>query len=368
MSIRTRVAALAAAVAAAVALGACGTAAGAASGAHTTATAGRRGGFTVGLLLPASGADRYGRFDKPLITQRLQQQCPDCTVDAVSARDNPATQQRQMNAMITKRVDVMILAAVDGRALRSSIVQAHRAGIPVVAYDRLSEGPISGYVTFDGAQVGRLQAQGLLTAMGPKAHGGQIVMMNGAATDPNAGWFQRGALSVLKGKVRIGRSYDTIDWQQSVAFANMTSAIAALGPNGVDGVLAANDNLATGVLNAFDSSRISPAPPVTGQDADLVAVRRIVAGTQTMTVYKPIKPEARAAADMAVALGRGQQPHTGRTVANSTTRNIPAVFLTPVPVTAGNVKDTLVKSGVYKIGEICTPNLRSACARAGLTP
>jgi ABC-type xylose transport system substrate-binding protein len=352
----------AATVAAAVLLSACGGGDGGDSG-------GGRDGFTVGILLPAGGAGRFGQFDRPLIEQRLEQQCPDCRVETASARDDPATQRQQIDAMITEGVEVMILVAVDAQAARSAVSEADQAGIPVVAYDRLAEGPISGYVTFDGAQVGRLQGEALLKAVGDRARGDQIVMMNGAVTDPNSGWFERGALSVLKGNVKIGRSYDTIDWQQANAYANTNSAIAALGPDGIDGVLAANDNLATGVISALKAARISPLPPVTGQDADLAAVKRIVAGEQYMTVYKPFKPEAHTAADMAVALGRGQSLNAiaDTTVDNSTDKDIPAVLLTPVSVTAGNIKDTLVKDGMYTVGEICTPDLRPACAKAGLT-
>lgn len=362
MRIHARIAAFAAAVvASAVVLSACGDGNSANSGAGG-------GGFTVGVLFPAAGAGRFGHFDKPLVEQRIKQRCPDCKVQTVSARDDPATQQQQIDAMITKGVDAMILAAVDAHAVRSSVAQARQAGIPVIAYDRLAEGPVSGYVTFDGAQVGKLQGQGLLNALGGRASTDQIVMMNGSVTDPNAGWFKQGALSVLNGKVKIGRSYDTVDWQQSNAYANMASAIAGLGASGVDGVLAANDNLATGVISALKAAGISPLPPVTGQDADLTAVRRIVAGEQYMTVYKPFKPEAQTAADMALALARGQSLAgiAKTTVDSSTSKGIPAVLLAPVPVTVGTIKDTLVKDGVYTVGDICTPNLQQACAKAGL--
>jgi D-xylose transport system substrate-binding protein len=352
-------------VAAAAALSACGSSGGSGGGGG-----GDQSKFTVGVLLPAGGAGRFGRFDRPLIEQRIKQQCPNCTVRTVTARDDPAAQHEQIDAMITSGIDVMILSAVDARAVRSSVVQADQAGIPVVAYDRLAQGPISGYVTFDGATVGQLQAQALLQAMHDRGRGNQVVMMNGAVTDPNAGWFERGALSVFKGKATIGKSYDTVDWQQSNAYANMASAIAALGVNGVDGVVAANDNLATGVISALRAARVSPLPPVTGQDADLVAVRRIVAGSQYMTVFKPFKPEAYAAADMAVALGRGKSLAgiTDTTVSNSSKKDIPAVLLTPVSVTADGIEKTLVKGGVYTPRQICAPNLWAACAKVGITP
>lgn len=325
--------------------------------------------LTVGVLLPGGGASRFGQFDRPLIEQKLKQLCPDCPAATVAATSEPAVQRQQLDAMITRGVDVLILTVVDAKGLRSTVEAAHRAGIPVVAYDRLAQGPISGYVTFDGATVGRLQGEALLKAMGAKAQGGQIVMMNGATIDPNAGWFKRGALSVLKGKVKIGKSYDTVGWRPENAYVNMTGAIAALGAGNIDGVLAANDSLASAVISAFNATEVRPLPPITGQDADLAAARRIVSGDQYMTVYKPFKPAADAAVEMAVALGRGETVEsiaTG-TVDSDTTKDIPAVLLPSISVTVGNIKDTLVKDGMYTINQICTPKLRSACDKAGLT-
>ncbi|MEU5637500.1 sugar ABC transporter substrate-binding protein [Streptomyces rishiriensis] len=356
---------------AAVAIAAVLTLAGACTAGGGGGDGGEGGGHspTVGLLLPGGGASRFGQFDKPLIEKKLGELCPSCPT-AVAATPDPAMQRQQLESMITRGVDVLIIAAVDPQLLRPSVEDAHRAGIPVVAYDRLAQGPISGYVTFDGAKVGKLQGTALLKAMGAKAHGGQIVMMNGATTDPNAGWFKRGALSVLAGKVRIGKSYDTVGWRPENAFVDMRAAIAALGAGRIDGVLAANDSLAGAVISALNATKVRPLPPVTGQDADLAAVRRIVGGDQYMTVYKPYKSAADAAVEMAVALGRGKSVAsiaTG-TVANSTVKDIPAVLLPSVPVTTGDIKDTLVKDGMYTIAQICPPNLRSACAKAGLTP
>ncbi|CAM5737144.1 hypothetical protein SALBM311S_04131 [Streptomyces alboniger] len=184
--------------------------------------------ITVGVLLPGGGASRFGQFDKPLMEKHLKRVCPDCPAAAVAATGEPAVQRQQLEAMITRGVDVLIVSAVDPEALRSSVESANQAGIPVVAYDRLAQGPISGYVTFDGATVGRLQGEALLKAMGAKASSSQIVMMNGATIDPNAGWFKRGALSVLQGKVKIGKSYDTVGWrpENAVIIAVMGGAAA----------------------------------------------------------------------------------------------------------------------------------------------
>lgn len=274
-----------------------------------------------------------------------------------------------MNSLITKGVGVLIIDAVGFKAIGPSVENARDAGIPVVAYDRLAEGPISAYFSFDNERVGRLQGAALLKAMGAKAHGGQIVMMNGDATTPNVGMFKKGALSVLEGRVKIGKAYDTPAWRRENAKFNMTRAIAALGADKIDGVYAVNDGIASGVISAIKEAKIKPLPPVTAQDADLTAVQRIVSGEQYMSVYKPFRPEAEAAAEMALALGRGEELNhiTTDKISTSTARNVPAVLLTPIALTVHNINDTVVKHRVYTIDQICTPPYEAACERAGLT-
>ncbi|WP_330350729.1 sugar ABC transporter substrate-binding protein [Streptomyces sp. NBC_00582] len=325
--------------------------------------------FTVGLLLPSRSVPRWEHADRPLIEAQVKKLCPRCTFEYANAENDATRQQQQMISMITKGAGVLILDAADTRALRSSIQEARRAGVPVVAYDRLAEGPVSGFVGFDALQVGRLQGQGLLDGL-EKRHGGRtVVMMNGDPTSPNAAWYRRGALSVIRDHVRVARSYETQDWSTQAAHTNMSAAIAALGPYGIDGVLAANDNIASGVISALKNAGVTRIPPVTGQDADLDAVRRIVKGEQYMTVYKPFRKEAAEAAAMAVALGRGEdaRDHAPTTVDSPTTRDVPAVLLTPHAVTAADIGRTLVKDGVYTVDRICTREVRAACARVGLT-
>lgn len=352
-------AALPLAVVVAVSLSGCG-AGGSGSG---------EGGFKVGLLLSQNVQTRWERFDKPLIEKRVTELCAQCTVDYANAEGDVATQQQQVETMINRGVEVLLLSAVNFRSLRSSVERAHDAGIPVIAYDGLVEGPISAHVSFDNERVGRLQGEALLRALGNRAAGVQIVMMNGPQTSPTNVAFKKGALSVLQGEVRIGKSYDTPGWSQETAHTNMETALAALGTDGVDGVYAANDGLAAGVISALKNAGIDPLPPVTGQDADLAAVQRIVLGEQYMSVYKPFKAEADAAARIAVGLGRGEDitDLTDTTVDTATTKHIPAVRLDPVPVTVADIRSTVVKDGVYTIGQICPPQLAAACRKAGLT-
>ncbi|MFD9933162.1 substrate-binding domain-containing protein [Streptomyces massasporeus] len=327
------------------------------------------GELTVGLLLPSRAVPRWEKSDKPLIEKRVKELCPECTVMYANAENDAASQRQQMNSMITRGASVLMLDVVDPKALRSSVRAAHREGIPVVAYDRLAEGPISGFVSFDGAQVGRLQGQALLDGMGARAEGGGVVMMNGDPSSPNAAWYEGGARSVLEGEVRILKSYNTLGWRTENAHDHMSAAISDLGPSRIDGVLAANDSIAAGVVSALKSAGVSPLPPVTGQDADLDAVQRIVEGEQYMTVYKPFRLETEAASAMAVALARGNDVGALVTtkVNSPTTKDVPAILLTPTAVTRETIGRTLVRDGVYTIDEICTPKLRPACDRAGLT-
>ncbi|MFJ5995437.1 sugar ABC transporter substrate-binding protein [Streptomyces sp. NPDC092370] len=327
------------------------------------------GGLTIGLLLPSRAVPRWEKSDRPLIEKRIKELCPDCTVVYANAENDAASQRQQMKSMITRGVAALILDVVDPKALRSSVRAARREGIPVLAYDRLAEGPVSGFVSFDGAQVGRLQGRSLLEGMGAKADGGGVVMMNGDPSSPNAAWYEGGARSVLRGEVRLLKSYSTLGWRTENAHDHMSAAISSLGPGRIDGVLAANDSIAAGVVSALKSARVSPLPPVTGQDADLDAVQRIVKGEQYMTVYKPFRRETEAASAMAVALARDGDLDAlvTTTVDSPTNEDVPALLLTPTAVTRETIVPTLVRDGVYTLGQICTPKLRPACDRAGLT-
>ncbi|MFI6493994.1 substrate-binding domain-containing protein [Streptomyces sp. NPDC050564] len=323
----------------------------------------------IGLLLPDAITARWETQDRPLLEKKIKELCHDCTVEHANAKGDVATQQEQMDSLITRGVEAIVLVAVDARSLASTVRKAHAADIPVIAYDRLAEGPISGYVSFDGEEVGRLQGRALLKAMGDQVPGAQIVMMNGDLSDPNAVSFKKGALSVLNGKVKIGKAYDTLQWSPEAANMNMSGAISALGADNIHGVYAANDGLAAGSISALKANKVAPVPPVTGQDAELGAVRRIVRGDQYMTVYKPFAPEASAGGAMAVAAARGES--LDRLATDKVTprggKAVPAVLLTPVSVTVANIEDTLVKDGVYTIQQICTPQLGAACDKAGLT-
>ncbi|WFB06939.1 substrate-binding domain-containing protein [Streptomyces sp. LX-29] len=326
----------------------------------------KTGPLTIGLLLPEDQTARYESFDRPLITDKIKGLCAECTVQYANAKSDPSVQQQQVDSMITKKVDVIILDAVDSKSIASSVKKADEAGIPVVAYDRLAEGPVSAYTSFDNEEVGKVQGKALLKALGDKAEDGKVVMLNGWEADPNAALFKKGALSVLDGKVDIAKSYDVDRWLPDKANEAMSGAISSLGKDEIIGVYSANDGMAGGAITALKSGGFSSLPPVTGQDAELAGVQRILAGEQYMSVYKPYEPEATAAAEMALALGRGEKVAASATVDSGSAKKIPATLITPLALTKDNIKDTVVKDGLWKVDEICTAKYASACKSAGL--
>ncbi|GHH73440.1 solute-binding protein [Kitasatospora indigofera] len=363
----SRIVAAAAAVTVALTLASCGSAK-QSTGSSGGGSGGASGPIKIGLLLPETKTTRYEQFDKPLIEQAIKAIAPDAQIDYYNANQDATTQQTQVDTALTKGNQVLILDAVDAKSIQSSVQKAHDAGVKVVAYDRLAQGPIDAYVSFDNFKVGVLQGEALVTAVGDKASSGKIIMINGSPTDPNAAEFKAGAHSAMDGKLTIGKEYDTPNWDPNNANQEAAAAITALGAQNVVGVYSANDGMAAGIATALKAANLSV--PLTGQDAQLDAVQRILVNTQTMSIYKPYKPEADAAAAMAVALAQGKGVPTASATATSTSgsgNKVPSVLITPIVLVKANIKDTVVKDGLYTVAQICTPDYAAACADAGLS-
>ncbi|MGF1430523.1 sugar ABC transporter substrate-binding protein [Kitasatospora sp. LaBMicrA B282] len=359
-----RAAAATTVLAVAVGAAACGSAkkSGGSAGASSSTTA-----FRIGLLLPETKTTRYEQFDKPLIEAQIKALAPNATVDYYNANQDATTQQTQVDTALTKGDQVLILDAVDSKAIQSSVEKAHNAGVKVVAYDRLAQGPVDAYVSFDNNRVGQLQGQALVAAVGDKASSGQIIMINGSPTDPNAAQFKAGAHSAIDGKLKIGKEYDTANWDPNNANQEAAAAITALGASNVVGVYSANDGMAAGIATALKAANLSV--PLTGQDAQLDGVQRILAGTQTMSIYKPYKPEADAAGTMAVTLAEGKKLPSDvvpTTATNGSGTSVPSDLIAPTVLTKDNIKTTVVADGLYTVSQICTPDYAADCKAAGL--
>jgi D-xylose transport system substrate-binding protein len=330
-------------------------------------------GGTIALLLPETKTARYETQDKPHFEQKVKQLCPNCKILYQNADQDPAKQQQQAEAALTQGAKVLVLDAVDAGAAGAIVRSAKQQNVPVVSYDRLiTKAPIDYYISFDNVRVGQLQGQALAQKLKQDGKAtGPIVMINGAPTDNNATLFKQGATGALKSAgVKVSKSYDTPDWSPDKAQTEMQQAITAVGNNGFSGVYAANDGTAGGAIAAMKDAGVSAtSKPTTGQDAELAGIQRILAGTQYMTVYKAVKPEAEGAAQIAVALVNGQKPPASlvNKKTNNGSANVPSVILTPVAVTKSNIKDTVVKDAFWTTNQICTSAYAADCKAAGLT-
>lgn len=354
----------------AVSLAACGSAKESKDSSSSSSSSAKKGDdIKIGLLLPENKTARYEKFDRPLIEKKIKELTNGkAQVEYNNARQDANLQAQQVDTMITNKVDVLIVDAVDAKAIQNSVQKAKDAGIKVVAYDRLAEGPISAYTSFDNTQVGKTQGEALLKALGDKAKKStKIVMVNGSVTDPNAKQFKDGAHSVLDGKVTIAKEYDTKEWSPDNANSEMEAAISSVGKGKIAGVYSANDGMAGGIITALKSAGVKV--PVTGQDAELAGVQRIVSGEQNMSVYKSYPQEADVAAELAVALAKGTSLDTiaKDKVSSGSATDVPSIIVPVVSLTKDNIKDTVIKDGIYTVADICTSDYKAACAKLGLS-
>lgn len=331
----------------------------------------------IALLLPETKTTRYETADRPLFEAKFKQLCPACEIIYSNANQDANAQLSQFEAALTNGAKVVVLDPVDSKAAAVMADRAKAQGVPIVAYDRLIVGSdgVNYYISFDNEKVGQLQAQSLVDRLKTLGKTNpQIVMINGSPTDNNAGQFKAGAHSVFDplaraGSLTIAKEYDTPDWSPDQAQNEMQQALTALG-NKVDGVYAANDGTGGGAIAAMKAAGLTPLPPVTGQDAELAAIQRILLGEQYMTVYKAIRPEAEGAAQLAYELlsdpkGATSSQTQGRTVDNQKMK-VPSVLLTPVAVTRENVADTVVKDGFTTAQQLCAGALAPVCQQLNI--
>ncbi len=321
----------------------------------------------IGLLLPELATARYETQDRPAFEAAVRELCPECRVSSLNADGDATVQAGQVDQLIADGVDVLVLDPVNSAEAAPMVEKAQDAGIFVISYDRLvADADLDYFVSFDGVAVGQLQAEALLDA-----GGGEVVLINGSPDDNNAVLFSEGAHLLLdtSSTAGIALEYDTPRWDYSISRTSMQDALGTLGNDGFDAVLAANDGIAASVVTVLEEAGLDPSQiPITGQDAELDAVRRLLTGEQYMTVYKPLADLAAAAAELAVILGRGESPEPGFVVntVNNGFKDVDGVLLDPVAVTVENIADTIVADGFWPVAEICAGATSSACSEAGL--
>ncbi|EPX59303.1 L-arabinose-binding periplasmic protein precursor AraF [Cystobacter fuscus DSM 2262] len=338
-----------------------------------TAPAKAPSGGKIALLLPESKTARYESHDRPHFERRVKELCADCEVLYSNADQSVAKQQDQAEAALVNGAKVLVLDPVDSGAAAAIVARARQSKVAVLSYERLVlNADVDYYISFDNEQVGRLQGQALVDKL--KADGktqGTLVMLHGAPTDDSSRFYKSGAHGIIDGSgLTVGAEYDTPDWSPDKAQQQMEQAITRLGKDKIIGVYSANDGMAGGAIAAMKAAGMDPLPPVTGQDAELTAVQRILTGEQYMTVYLAIKLEAGIAAEVAVALLRGEKPPAERIngKVNNGTKDVPSILLTPVAVTKENVKSTVLADKFWTAAQLCEGSYASACASAQLTP
>lgn len=333
---------------------------------------------TIGLLLPEAQTARYEASDHPTFVAVTGRRCPGCTVLYANAGQDAAAQLQQAESMLAQGADVLVLDAVDTVAAVGIVAQAKRLGAQVIAYDRFVAGA-DYYVSYDYEFIGFLLGSALAGAVterdaekdaepeaGPDAGPDDadrpgVLLAHGSATEPNALAIAAGTRRALEGEdIDVLAEYYTPDWSPDKA-TEWTEAMLTRFPGQVDGVLAANDGIAGGAIAAAKAAGLDPVPVTTGQDGELAAVQRIVAGDQFMTVYKATDQQAQTAAELAVRVLRGEEPRTTAVI-----QGVPTQLLAPRAVGVDDIQHVIVDGHVYTTDEICVPAYRDACERAGL--
>ncbi|UXN34760.1 D-xylose ABC transporter substrate-binding protein [Avibacterium paragallinarum] len=305
--------------------------------------------LTIGMSIDDLRLERWQK-DRDIFVKKAESL--GAKVFVQSANGDATAQISQIENMINRNVDVLVIIPFNGEVLGNIIGEAKREGIKVLAYDRLiNNADLDFYVSFDNEKVGELQAQSIVEVK-PE---GNYFLMGGSPVDNNAKLFRKGQMKVLQplidsGKIKVVGDQWVDSWLAEKALQIMENALTA-NKNNIDAVVASNDATAGGAIQALSAQGLSGKVAISGQDADLAAIKRIVQGTQTMTVYKPITKLADKAAEIAVQLGKNEKPESNA-VLNNGLKDVPAYLLAPIAVTKDNIEETIIKDGFHSKEQI----------------
>ena len=307
----------------------------------------------IGLSLDTLKEERWQR-DRDLFVAEAKKLGAEVIVQ--SANSDDTRQLRDIESLISREVDVLVVAPHNGAAMSRAVKSAKEAGIPVIAYDRLILNcDIALYVTFDSVKVGELQASWVLDHWAKNTAPLRVVRIYGAPTDNNAKQFKQGQDNILapllaSGRVQLVAEDWVLEWKPENAKKIMNAAIAKAG-HSFDAVLAANDGTAGGAIQALLEEGLAGKIIVTGQDADLAACQRIMRGTQSMTVYKPVSRLALLAAHAAVDLAQGRTPAATATLDNGF-KKVPCLYEAIISVDKDNMLSTVVAGGFHSADQL----------------
>jgi putative multiple sugar transport system substrate-binding protein len=324
----------------------------------------------IGISMPTKSSARW-ISDGASMVKTFQER--GYKTDLQYAEDDIPNQLAQIENMITKKVKVLVIAAIDGTTLTGALKQAADSGIKVIAYDRLIRGSanVDYYATFDNFQVGVLQASYIEKSLGLKDGKGpfNIELFGGSADDNNAFFFYNGAMSVLQPYIDSGKlvvqskqtgmdKVATLRWDGAVAQSRMDNLLSAFyGQKRVDAVLSPYDGLSIGIISSLKGvgygSKEQKMPVVTGQDAEIPSMKSILKGEQTSTVFKDTRELAKVTVGMVDAVLSGAKPEINDTTTyNNGVKVVPSYLLKPVSVDSSNWEAVLIGSGYYKKEQI----------------
>ncbi|MGW6447900.1 substrate-binding domain-containing protein [Lentzea sp. NPDC055074] len=358
----------------ALAVSACGANTSSGTGGSTETNSGSGNGAKVGVILPETASSaRWEGFDKPLLEAALKAE--GLVPDIQNAQGDVQKFSTLADGMINAGVKVLIIATPNSEVGASVAKKAQAQGIQVIDYDRLNTGGSSSYyVSFDNVKVGELQGQGLADALKDKPQGANVIEIEGAPTDNNATLFADGQKKILKplydsGKLKLVQSQPIDNWDNQKGGQVFEQILTSNGGK-VDGVVAANDGLAGAVITVLKKVGLNGKVPVTGQDATPDGLQAVLRGDQYMTVFKPIKEEAEAAAKLAGLLAKGDTAGADKLASGVTkdtkgNRDVKSVLLTSQLITKDKVK-TVVDAAFVKAAEICVADTQAACTELGI--
>ncbi|WML41316.1 D-xylose ABC transporter substrate-binding protein [Neobacillus sp. OS1-2] len=303
----------------------------------------------IGLSVSDLTLERW-QHDRDIFVEKAKGLGADVFVQ--SANGDEAKQLSQIQNMLSQGIDALVIIAINSDSLTTVVDQAKQEGIPVLAYDRLiNNSDVSAYVSFDNVRVGEMQAEYVVKNV-PK---GNYFMLGGSPTDNNAKMFREGQMNVIqplvdKGDIKIIGDQWAKNWDANEAMKIMENALTA-NKNKIDAVVASNDATAGGAIQALSAQNMDGKVAISGQDADLAAVQRIVEGKQSMTVYKPIKTIATKSAEVAVQLAKGEKVEGSEKVNNGKV-DVPFIKLDPIMVGKDEVMDTIIKDGFHPYDDV----------------
>ena len=324
--------------------------------------------LTIAFLMPCSTcADRFESKDKPYFEAAVKDIDPSIKVIANNAQGDAAVQLQQAESALTNGANVIVVSPFTAESGASIVAKADAAKAKVVAYDGGIDGAVpAAYVSFQTEKVGELQGQYLLDHL---AKGSTVAMINGDITSAPGRDFKAGAHKILdpafkSGQLKLGYEADTAGFDPATGQRSMEQGLTKLNDD-VQGVIAPNDGLANAVITALTARKLNGKVLVTGQDATDAGLTSILAGDQSMTVYKSIRDEATAAAKIAVALAKGDTAGASALTTTTTgngTGDIPSLLLDPVAVTKDNIADVVIKDGYTTKDKICIGRAATKCS------